>query len=55
MANLSDKQIEAIARQIVQSLPNSKDGSPSSLTGTPMAMNEGIFPDIDSAVAARRV
>ncbi|MCP4583634.1 MAG: aldehyde dehydrogenase EutE [candidate division Zixibacteria bacterium] len=55
MANLSDKQIEAIARQIAQSLPNSKDNGSSSSTGGLMAMNEGIFQDIDSAVGAARI
>jgi acyl-CoA reductase-like NAD-dependent aldehyde dehydrogenase len=52
MANLSDKQIEAIARQIVQSIPNSKGRVSSPITGDTIAMNEGIFPDVDSAVKA---
>jgi acyl-CoA reductase-like NAD-dependent aldehyde dehydrogenase len=55
MANLSDKQIDAIARQIVGSLPKSNGKGQSSSVREMIAMNEGVFPDIDSAVAAATI
>ncbi len=55
MANLSDEQIEAIARRIVQYMPATKNAPTAANAHRFSAMNEGIFPDINSAVSAATI
>jgi len=55
MSNLNEQQIEAIARQIVEHLHLAKNPSASSPDRKMLLMNEGIFPDIDSAIKAATI
>ncbi len=55
MANLSDKQIDSIARRIIQYMPKSNDQMSKTANDRLSALNEGIFSDIDSAVNAAKV
>jgi aldehyde dehydrogenase len=52
MANLNDDQIDAIARRIVENMGAIRVSSSSASDTRLSLMNEGIFPDIDSAVRA---
>jgi aldehyde dehydrogenase len=56
MSELNEQQIDAIARQIAEHLGLAKPGGTISSGDKKLAlMNEGIFPDIDSAVKAATI
>jgi aldehyde dehydrogenase len=52
MSNLTDQQIEALAQQVFKCMTSAGDTKPCPEDSKLAAMNEGIFADIDSAVAA---
>ncbi len=55
MANLSDRQIDEIARKIVGHFPPKGNTSGSTSQPNPLATDEGIFPDINSALEAVKI
>ena len=56
MSELNEQQIDAIARQIAEHLGLAKSGGSESSSDKKLAlMNEGIFPDVDSAVKAATI
>ena len=55
MGNLSDQQIDTIARQIMQYMSVARETGTAGLDPKLAALNEGIFTDIDSAVKAATI